>query len=176
MRTIGTLYVQRKIWNWKFENNNSKRRKCQFEKFLSALNNHKNLQIHYLTNRKDTNVINVIMMQCASAPSNKKSTTAANSFSTRRRKQTTKDGLPLFVASSTPRTTPAVFSDRHQPPMTFLLQLHDEVAVAFHSGKQHAGSRLLCCSWRKPLHSCHPALDVHKEVWVRPFVTLRFYT
>ena len=105
-----------------------------------------------------------------------KNTTAANSFSTRRRKQTTKDGLPLFVASSTPRTTPAVFSDRHQPPMTFLLQLHDEVAVAFHSGKQHAGSRLLCCSWRKPLHSCHPALDVHDEVWVRPFVTSRFHT
>ena len=106
-----------------------------------------------------------------------KSTTAANSFSTRRRKQTTKDGLPLFVAtSSTPRTTPAVFSDRHQPPMTFLLQLHDEVAVDFHSGKQHAGSRLLCCSWRKPLHSCHPALDVQDEVWVRPFVISRFYT
>jgi len=48
------------------------------------------------------------MMQCASAPSNKKSTTAANSFSARRRKQTTKYGLHLFVASSTPRTTPAV--------------------------------------------------------------------
>ena len=58
---------------------------------LSALNSHKILHIHYLTNRKDTNVINVIMMQCASAPSNKKSTTAAN------KKKTNDEVRPSFV-------------------------------------------------------------------------------